>query len=88
MAEQFSLSDIGYVHRIVVGNEDPETQANEEKHEQQQKLLNRCLTESPKGKIIGQEKNFYILNIGEHQVVMQYITYHIGFMRKPYWLNK
>lgn len=34
------------------------------------------------------EKNFYILNIGEHQVVMQYIVYHIGFERKPYWLKE
>jgi hypothetical protein len=27
------------------------------------------------------------LNIGEHQLVMQYIVYHVGFTRKPAWLK-
>jgi len=40
-----------------------------------------------KGPICGQEKNFYLLNIGEHQVVMQYIVYHVGFARRPVWLE-
>lgn len=34
----------------------------------------------------GSKKNFFLLNIGEHQVVMQYIVYHVGFERKPYWM--
>lgn len=83
----FSFTDIKYVHRVVVGNDNPEQQPDEEKYAGQLELLNKCLTEYPKGKIIGQEKNFYILNIGEHQVVMQYIVYHIGFPRKPAWLQ-
>lgn len=83
----FSQSDVKYVHRLVVGNSDPEKQSDENLYNEQLKLLNRCLSDYPKGKIIGQEKNFYILNIGEHQVVMQYIVYHIGFLRKPDWLN-
>lgn len=81
-----SNMDITYVHRVIVGNDNPEQQNDEEKYKNQLALLNRCLSESPKGKIIGQEKNFYILNIGEHQVVMQYIVYHVGFRRKPQWL--
>ena len=81
-----SNMDITYVHRVIVGNDNPEEQNDEEKYKNQLALLNRCLSESPKGKIIGQEKNFYILNIGEHQVVMQYIMYHVGFRRKPQWL--
>ncbi len=84
----FSLTDIGYVHRVVVGNDDPETQPNEEKYKQQEAYLNRCLSDYPKGKIIGQEKNFYLLNIGEHQIVMQYIVYHVGFQRKPPWIRE
>ena len=59
---------------------------DEEHYRKQTELLNRCLSEFPKGKIIAQEKNFYILNIGEHQVVMQYVVYHVGFARKPPWL--
>lgn len=81
-----SNMDITYVHRVIVGNDNPEQQNDEEKYKNQLALLNRCLSESPKGKIIGQEKNFYILNIGEHQVVMQYIVYHVGFRRRPQWL--
>ncbi|MDO5432593.1 hypothetical protein [Eubacterium sp.] len=86
MNDQFSLSDVGYVCRITVGNDNPEQQPDEAKTQKQLALLNRCLTEVPKGRIIGQEKNFYLLNIGEHQVVMQYIVYQIGFVRKPHWL--
>lgn len=82
-----SLYDVQYVYRLVVGNDNPEHQPDEEKYKKQIQQLNRCLSETPKGRIIGQEKNFYILNIGEHQVVMQYIVYHIGFERKPYWLK-
>lgn len=86
MADTFSVSDVGYVHRIVIGNNNPEKQPDEELFRKQNALLNRCLTEYPKGRIIAQEKNFFILNIGEHQVVLQYVAYHIGFPRKPPWL--
>ncbi len=50
-------------------------------------MLNRCLSDSPKGAIIGTEKNFAVLQIGEHQVVMQWLCYHVGFPRKPGWLK-
>ncbi|MGN0406838.1 MAG: hypothetical protein ACI4EJ_01140 [Bacteroides sp.] len=83
----FGLSDISYVHRVVIGNDNPERQPDENKYKKQLAELNRCLNEYPKGRIIAQEKNFYLLNIGEHQVVMQYIVYHIGFERKPYWVR-
>lgn len=83
-----SLADIKYVHRVVVGNDDPQLQPDEEKYKRQLQCLNKCLTEYPKGRIIGQEKNFYIINIGEHQVVMQYIVYHVGFERKPQWIKE
>ena len=83
----FSYTDVKYVHRVVVGNDNPEKQPDEEKYKSQLAFLNRCLSDFPKGKIIGQEKNFYILNIGEHQVVMQYIVYHVGFERKPSWIR-
>lgn len=87
MAKTFSMTDVTYVKRLVVGNDNPEATPDEAKYEKQLELLNRCLTDAPKGKIIGQEKSFYLLNLGEHQVVMQYIVYHIGFPRKPCWLE-
>lgn len=85
MAGSFSISDISYLKRVIVGRSNPEQVAAEETIQKQMDFLNRCLNENPKGKIIGMEKNFYLLNIGEHQVVMQYVVYHVGFVRKPAW---
>ena len=82
----FDISSVGYVKRIVIGNNNPEKATDERTIQKQIDLLNRCLTEYPKGKIIGIERNFFILNIGEHQVVMQYSVYHLGFKRKPNYL--
>ena len=84
----FDLADIGFVKRIVVGNVDPEKFATNEESEAQMALLNRCLTEFPKGRVLGMEKTFSILSIGEHQVVLQAMIYHVGFTRRPDWLGE
>jgi hypothetical protein len=83
----FDLTDVGYVKRITIGSENPEKMRTEAEIQQAVDLLNRCLSDTPKGTIIGVEKNFSILNVGEHQVVLQCMVYHIGFARKPYWLE-
>ncbi|WP_413625218.1 hypothetical protein [Luteibacter sp. Lutesp34] len=83
----FDLTEVKYVKRIVVGSNDPAQMSTEAQVEQARALLNRCLTESPKGKIIGLEKSFTILQIGEHQVVLQWLSYHVGFPRKPGWIG-
>jgi hypothetical protein len=83
----FDLSDVRFVKRILVGNDDPEKMRDNAEIEMAMALLNRCLSETPPGKIIGVEKNFQILHIGEHQVVLQSLCYHVGFQRKPYWLE-
>jgi hypothetical protein len=36
---------------------------------------------------LGIEKSFTLLNIGEHQVVLQCLIYHVGFPRRPPWLD-
>lgn len=82
----FDLTDVKYVKRIIVGSNDPGQMSSEAQVEQARALLNRCLTESPKGKIIGLEKSFTILQVGEHQVVLQWLSYHVGFPRKPGWI--
>ena len=83
----FDLADVRFIKRIVVGSDNPERMKTEEEISQAVALLNRCLTDSPKGTIIGTEKNFALLNVGEHQVVLQYVVYHVGFPRKPYWIE-
>ena len=82
------ISDVGFVKRIVVGSNNPADLQSEERVAEALALLNRCLNESPKGKIIGIEKSFSILQVGEHNVVLQWLTYHIGFTRRPYWLEE
>ena len=84
----FDLTDVGYVKRIVVGSKDPESLSSETDIQAAVDLLNRCLTEMPKGRILGTEKTFSLLNIGEHQVVLQAMIYHIGFIRRPQWLQE
>ena len=85
--EAFDLTDVRYVKRIIVGTSDPQKLHDEEYIQKQADLLNRALNERPRGYIIGQEKNFSVLRIGEHQVVIQSIVYHVGFKRKPIWLD-
>jgi len=83
----FDLTDVGYVERIVVGSGDPENMISESQIQAAVDLLNRCLSEAPRGRIVGIEKTFNLLNIGEHQVVLQRMIYHVGFPRKPIWLT-
>jgi hypothetical protein len=80
------ISDVGYVKRIVIGSSNPSDLESETKIAEALALLNRCLSEVPKGKLLGIEKSFSVLQIGEHNVVLQWMTYHIGFPRQPYWL--
>lgn len=82
----FDLTNVGYVKRIMVGSTDPEKLTPDAAVQAQAALLNRCLTETPRGRIVGIEMNFTLLNIGEHQVVLQALIYHLGFARKPHWL--
>lgn len=82
----YSLSDNKFVIRYVVGNTDPEKMPDEAAIAKQTERLNDALSRG--GRLVAQEKNFFILNIGEHQVVSQYIVYHVGFERKPYWYKE
>lgn len=81
------LGDVTYVKRINIGNINPNSPLNEEQQEAQTKLLNRCLNEYPKGRIIGKDIAVGVFQIGDHQITLQRITYHVGFRRKPYWLT-
>ncbi len=84
----FDLTDVGYVRRITIGSTNPERLTTSEEAKAAQDLLNRCLNEPPRGRILGIEKSFSLLNIGEHQVVLQALIYHLGFPRRPTWLSQ
>jgi hypothetical protein len=84
----FDLSDVKYIKRVVVGSDNPNQMRSETQVEEARALLNRCLTDTPRGTIVGIEKSFTILQIGEHQVVLQWLCYHVGFPRKPIWMQE
>jgi len=82
----FDLTDVNYLRRVAVGSTNPEKLNSEEDTKAALAFLNKCLNEPPRGRIVGIEKNFAILNIGEHQVVLQAMIYHVGFPRRPGWM--
>ena len=84
----FDLTDVKFIKRVVVGSDNPNQMRTDAQLEEAQALLNRCLADTPRGSIIGIEKSFTILQIGEHQVVLQWLCYHVGFPRKPVWLGE
>ncbi len=49
--------------------------------------LNRCLNDYPKGIIIGKDVTIGRYAIGEHELTMEQPTYHVGFPRKPVWME-
>jgi hypothetical protein len=79
----FDITDVAYIERIVVGNTDPSRMKTDEEIQADMDKVNKLLNKSPKGKIIGMEKGFAVYTIGEHQVCLQSVTYHIGFKRRP-----
>lgn len=78
------LSEITYIERFVVGNNDPEHPKSEAEIQEQLNALNHALTTVPKGKILSMERNFAILAINEHQVILEWVVYHVGYKRRPY----
>lgn len=80
-------TDIRFIKRIVVGSNDPADLQSETKINEAMAFLNRCLNESPKGTIIGIEKGFKVVEAGKDNAILQWITYHVGFTRKPIWIE-
>ncbi len=69
-----ALEEIHYVKLVTIGGIHPGKPYLDEVRKEQADLLNRCLNDYPKGRIIG-----------EHELTMEKVTYHIGFTRKPEW---
>ena len=84
-SEKLNLYDIGYVKLVTVGSINPNNPVSEESRAQQLELLNRCLNDFPKGKIIGIDRSIGRYQVGEHEKKKKKMTYHIGFKRRPIW---
>mgnify|MGYP003299333540 CR=1 FL=1 len=83
--EKSTLSDIGYIKLVPIGSVNPNQLLSEEGKAAQTALLNKCLTDYPKGRIIGKDITVGRYLFGEHELTMEKITYHVGFPRKPAW---
>jgi hypothetical protein len=82
------MQEIKYIMKVSVGSINPNAPFSEQAREDQLDLLNRCLSEFPKGKIIGRDVTIGMYKIGEHQLTTEKVTYHVGFERKPFWLDE
>jgi hypothetical protein len=82
---QTSLSDVSYIKLVPIGSVNPNNPLSDQSKEEQAALLNRCLNDYPKGKIIGKDVTVGQYRIGEHELTMERVTYHVGFPRKPQW---
>lgn len=80
-----ALTDIHYVKLVSIGSVNPNNPLSDQSREAQLALLNQCLNDYPKGIIIGKDVTIGRYMIGEHELTMEKITYHVGFTRKPPW---
>ena len=85
--EKTAMSDIKYIKLVTVGSVNPNNPLSDESRAAQVELLNKCLNDYPKGVIIGKDITIGRYMIGEHELNMEKITYHVGFERKPAWEN-
>jgi hypothetical protein len=79
------MSDVHYVKLVSIGSVNPNNPLSDQSREEQAALLNRCLNDYPKGIIIGKDVTVGRYRIGEHELTMERVTYHVGFPRKPQW---
>lgn len=77
------LSDVRYIKRIVVGSDNPSRLLTRADIDQAMQEVNACLCGTPRGRLLCVERSFALVQIGEHQVVLQWMAYHIGFARRP-----
>lgn len=84
----FDITDVGHIERIVVGSITPGEMPTEQDNQAKMNRINRCLSDFPKGRIIGVERSFSVVRVGEHQVVLEAVVYHIGFKKVPLWLEE
>lgn len=85
---KFDPEDITYIKAITIGSINPNLPFSDKERASQVNLLNRCLNDFPKGRIIGHDKTVATYTVQGHQFIMEKTTYHIGFKRIPIWLEE
>ena len=83
--EKTALTDIHYIKLVPIGSVNPNNPLSDQSRAEQVALLNRCLNDYPKGVIIGKDITIGRYMVGEHELTMEKVTYHVGFQRKPSW---
>ncbi len=86
MPEKLSLGEITYIQRAVVGPTTADRIPSQEEINAQMDFINRCLGEG-RGQLVGSEKGLIVVQTSDQQLVIQHSVYHIGFKRKPSWLD-
>jgi len=81
------ISEFTYIKAVPVGSVNPNSLLTDEGREKQVELLNKCLTDYPKGVIIGKDIAIGRYAMGEHELTLQRTIYHVGFVRKPSWIK-
>lgn len=81
------LAEVRFVKEVSVGSVNPNLPFSDTEREAQVALLNRCLNEHPRGTIIGTDIHIGRYIVGQHELTMQRTVYHVGFRRKPVWLE-
>ncbi len=81
------LPDFHYVKLVPIGSVNPNAPLSDQDKEAQVELLNRCLNDYPRGTIIAKDISIGRYQVGEHELTMEKVTYHVGFTRKPAWEN-
>lgn len=81
-------TQVRYIKAVSIGSINPNILLSDEDKAAQAELLNRCLNDYPKGIIVGKDISIGRYMLGEHELSMQKTTYHIGFPRKPVWLEE
>lgn len=85
--QKSTMSEIRYIKMVTIGSVNPNQPLSDRSKEEQLALLNRCLNDYPRGIIIGKDISIGRYMIGEHELTMEKVTYHVGFTRKPSWEN-
>ena len=87
MAGKLGLDEITFIQRAVVGPVQADRIPSQDEINAQMDFVNRCLSEG-RGQLVGSEKGLIIIHSGDQQLVVQHTVYHIGFKRKPMWVDE